>query len=242
MKRLGGKRALGALCVGMLVFGSALGASAGTDADAEIVDQTGDANYLHPIPDPDPTTPQASNTAVDLVKIWYTTRYTVVKDRDASGKVVRVRNVPDALLLNIRTAGEKRMGLFLGGYELGFAVPARGPGGCGLSFYLSFDPQDGAVLKNQISGCHAGPAVILPMTSVKQNGAVATYTMPFADAPFLAGITIEPGGTPGGTTASAHLLGNQAADIVVGGRAFTVGSDVPPDVDCAVTPADPGCA
>jgi hypothetical protein len=241
MNRRTVNKVLGVMCTSVVLFGTAAGAGAGSEPDPEIVDQSGDANHLHPAPDPDPTTP-GSVGAVDLVKIWFTTRYVTVKDRDETGKVVRVRNVSDALVLSVQTAGVKRVA-FLGGYQLGYVVVARGLDGCALTLYASVDPDTGAPSAAQVAGCHTGPPVEVALSGVTFSGTTMKMTIPLADAPFLGpGVTIQPGAATDPVSARAHWLGNQAADVAVGGRAFTVGSDVPPDIDCTVTPDHPDCA
>lgn len=225
----------------LLLLGTVPAANAGSATDAEITDQTGDANHLSPLPDPDPTTAPASVAAVDLEKVWYTTRYVTVKDRDASGKVIRVRNVPDALIVTIRTAGPKRIGAFLGGYTLQFNMTSQIVGGCPLNLWLSINPETGATDKVQYR-CTAG-YVELPANSLTNTGVDARLTLPFATVPALADdLTLKAGTAADPTSIRAAWVLNSTADLATGGRDFVIGSDVPPDIDCLEDPANPVCA
>ena len=231
-------RMLCSLSAALLLLGSGA-AMAGTEADPEITDQGDDANYLSRL-DPDPQTPQFTTPALDLLKVWFSTRYTVEKDRDAAGAVTRVRYVPDALVASIQTAGPKQA-MYAGGYLLGYVVVARAQDGCGLQLFADLDPETGAPDSAQVSGC--GPAIDLDLANVTFAGNTMMMTVPLTVAPFLGpGVPIQPGSATDPTSARAHFLGNMAADVAIGGRTFVVGSDVPEDVDCLNTPQHAACA
>jgi hypothetical protein len=223
-----------------------LPAAAGTSTNAEITDVAGDGNFIngqgaqsgHEVgPDMRP----ASFDNVDLRAVWFETAYSTTKVRDAAGKILRVEHAPTALVIHVQTQGSAQSMSPFG--TINFRVSASLPG-CKASFELdifSSAAPDRAVVRS-LEGTECPNSATSPVAPTFE-GAVSTMTFPLANplvAPFL------PAGTAIGQP-SAYVWAilpfapGRRADETVIGRDFTIGQDVPPDVECSEQPDYAGC-
>jgi len=227
--------------------------TAGSSADPEITDVAGDANFVNsqggvlPIDPEGPDTRPASFDNVDLRAVWFETAYTTSKVLDpASGTVRRVEYRPTALLIHIQTQGPARPMTPWG--TIRYQVQATLPG-CTAYFELGVysQPPDVASIRPVFASPNCGdlaPGQIhtsgVPPTL---NGTVATMTFPL----------VEPGKHnvtqyiwAGARIAQPAALANASpptrnVDETATGRDFTIGQDVPPDVECSEQPGYAGC-
>lgn len=235
------------------------GSAAAKPAQPSYVDAIGDANglyvneyeNLHDNNGPD--TRPASVPGADLVSAWFQTSYRVERDVNDSGQVVRVRHVPTAVELRVETAAP--------------ASPTFGPslvyrflaniGDCWLS--LSSVVKGPASGEEEVEGARVqrgGPdcgnrSIEVP---VRFEGNVMVLSFSRQQS-LIDGVQILPiGGVIGPSEESFGALvsvvrvvngiglGGADLDGANPARPYVIGSDVPPDVDCVATPADPGCA
>lgn len=224
------------------------------------VDAAGDANYLNgqyllSWPDDGPDTRPASVEGADILAAWYETEYDVVKDLHAEGRVRSVRHVPTALLFRIRTAAAAaptfgptlRYEFYAHvGCLIGFRMIVHGP----LSGAGGAEPAQGATLHTYEECPVAQPAAQDEGFDLSFDGSLATLRFPFSA---LAKGLLEPGteissGQWGGEVFSVHRAGpclcpGLYIDVTsIPSGSFVIGSDVPADVDCGLTPDDPECA
>lgn len=226
------------------------------------VDAAGDANYVNgqellSMPEDGPDTRPASVDGTDLLAAWYETEYDVVKEFHADGRVRSVRHIPTGLLFRIRTsaAAAPTFGPTLlyefyaeerdAGCLIGFRMSVRGP----LSGAAGSEPPQGAAL-HTYDGCGGAEPVQYEGFGLSFDGLVATLRFPFSALP--KGL-LEPGtelfnAEWGGEVWSVHRAGpclcpGLNIDVTsVPSGSFVIGSDVPADVDCGLTPDDPECA
>lgn len=234
--------------VALLVALGGLPATAGTAADPEITDQEGDANGTHQVlPDP------GSIGGADLLAAWYQTLYTTAKEVDAEGQVIRVRHVPHTLKVSIETAAPAspafgptvilEVPVKLDACRASVSVYIRGPQS------LPGDPQ-GAFLSMAAASCPKSapsPGLTLPAPSFPGN--LTTVLVPFSttDGALRAGTVITASGASSVLAmakASTSATGgvNPLLDLANSAKPFTVGQDVPADVECAAQPTYPGCS
>ena len=242
------------LLAGLVAVLSGLPAAAGSTADPEIADVAGDGNFIngqgaqqgqHAGPD---TRPVSFDNA-DLRAVWFETAYSTTKVRDASGNVQRVEYTPTALKVNIQTQGPVRP-LSPWTY-LEFKVPVTLVD-CRASLELAaLATSDRVEIKPIGSPCDPDRSLARSPATPTYQGAVATFTFPLTDAPgssyfispYLADGTVL--GQP-----SAHVLGrlpvgsqaNVQTDETAVGRNFTIGQDVPADINCSASPGHADCA
>jgi hypothetical protein len=93
--------------------------------------------------------------------------------------------------------------------------------------------------------CNEQGSIVRSPVVPSYDGAVSTITFPYTDSTFA---QIVPAGTVL-NQASAQVIPNlgvgsntQPSDQTVAGRPFTVGQDVPADIDCTVSPGHVECA
>jgi hypothetical protein len=239
------------LIAGLVAALSGIPAAAGTSTDAEVTDAPGDANFIngqgaqsgHEI---GPDTRPASIDNSDLRAVWFETAYSTTKVKDASGNVLRVEHRPTALLLHIQTQGPIRP-LAPWSY-VEYRVQATLPG-CEAYFQLAAysTPPDRASIKHVGTACDGqansffAPSPVVPSYS----GSVSTITFPLNDANI--GHYISAGSLI--SQPAAHVLGrlpagsqaNVQVDETAAGDNFTIGQDVPADIDCVSSPGHTEC-
>lgn len=239
-------------------------AAAGTSEDPELRDPAGDANYVHshgflPLPDEGPDARPASIDGADIVAGWYETEYRTDRIVDEGGTLTAVRYEPEALLVHLETTGPPapsfgptvgyHLWVNVGACSMIFRFHVRGP----LS--QDGDPAEGAELRTRKAECLEGPKTYTEGVSLSVAGNVATLRYPFdavalGSIPLLdEGSVIEPDSDGNAFNVNTThrlpnglLLGGQPIDMAGPPRPFTIGSDVPPDVDCVATPGHPSCA
>ena len=246
------RKTLTAVCTVLttLVLGALPGA-AGTSADPEIADIAGDANFINgqgiqPGHEEGPDSRPASIDNTDLRAVWFETAYTTNKVFDPeTGDVLRVEYHPTALAVHVQTQGPARpmdpWNVIL--YKVQATLP-----GCTATFELSVRPNPPDVATIWPVGAQCGD---LPPGSGAQSpvtptfeGTVSTITFPlthFQTSQFISnGTTIA--------QPAAHAIGRLPslgsvfrADETVAGPDFTIGQDVPPNVDCTADPDNPEC-
>lgn len=234
---------------------SGIPATAGTSGDPEITDVAGDANFingqgLQPGHEAGPDTRPASVDGSDLLAVWFETAYTTTKVLDPStGSVLRVEHRPTALLVHIRTQAPVRPMTPWSG--LRYKVQATLPE-CRASFELQIYASNPAldhanlyVVTGQCGthGPNTGPNIPVDPSF---DGNVSTVTFPFG--PEVSEI-IWPGATI--VQPEAHVFTERSVtaggsdrvipDQTAPGRTFTVGQDVPPDIDCTADPGNTEC-
>ena len=242
------------LIAGLVAVLSGLPAAAGSAADPEITDVAGDGNFIngqgvqqgqHSGPD---TRPISFNNT-DLRAVWFETAYSTTKVRDASGEVLRVEYTPTALKVNIQTQGPVRP-LSPWTY-IEYRVPVTLPG-CRASLELAaLATSDRTEIRPIGAPCDPDRLLARSPATPTYQGAVSTFTFPLTDTP-ATGYFISPYLSEGTVLAqpSAHVLGrlpvgsqaNVQTDETAVGRNFTIGQDVPADIDCSANPGHTECA
>lgn len=247
------RKTLITLCTALTALAlGALPGFAGTSEAPEITDVAGDANFvngqgLQAGQEQGEDTRPASIDNSDLRGVWFETEYVTNKIFDPqSGEVLRVQHQPTALRVRIQTQGPVRP--MSPWSQIEYRVQATLPG-CTATFELDVrtNPPDVATLQPIGAPCGDNSPNIIVTSPVTPTfaGTVGTITFPFGHAQtsdFISnGTTI--------TQPAAHVLGrlpvgsqaNLRADETTPGRDFTIGQDVPPDVDCTTDPGNPEC-
>jgi hypothetical protein len=235
------------LVAGLVAAFSGVPATAGTSTAPDITDPAGDANFVSAISADERDTRPASTDNADLRGVWFETAYSTTRViHSVSGAVLRVEYRPTALLINIRTQGPVRPLSPLG--ALRFKVQATTPA-CTASFELLVAA---ASEKAEIrpatpsTGCGEDPPLTLVISPVTPtyDGAVSTMTFPLAHE----GISkvISAGAVLSQTKAQTIAqMPTGASPVPVdqtgAGSNFTIGQDVPADVDCTATPNNAEC-
>jgi hypothetical protein len=235
-----------------LVPSSAFG---GTPDQPDIVDVAGDANGINSqgrneVPDQNIGTAPASIPSADIQAIWFETLYSIVKVRDNEGRVLRVRHIPEALRVSIRTTAPAkptfgpgvifRVGATIGPTceaQLQLSLAGSAPGSS------TFERAELSRIRNCPGGAGPVPGEI-PFALI---GNVTTMTFAFeSSAGVLAtGLSLGPFTPPhsrvilptGGSGTTIPAI-DQTARVT----SWTIGSDVPPDIDCTEEPSHPNCA
>lgn len=218
-------------------------------APPNLVDVQGDANLVNSHgfgEEVDVRTDPASIAGADLVGVWFETTYDTVLERDEEGAVRFVRHVPIGLRMRVKTSEPARPTF---GPTLVYRVPVAIGGSCQAwaSFYVRGDApgsldREGAFLFMQ-SGCAGTPTG----ATLTFDGERAIATFPFESSGGVLADEVEIGPwsraavrvTPG--AGSQQLFTAPAIDEAPPVSTFTIGSDVPPDIDCHETPTEPAC-
>ena len=233
---------------GLVAILSGIPATAGTSADAELTDVAGDGNLINgqgvqPGHEVGPDTRPASFDNVDIRAVWFETGYSTTKVRDAAGNVLRVEHTPASLRIHVRTESPARPMSPFGtiNYRVSTTLP-----GCKARFDLDVfsTPSEKAVVRPlEGTRCDPGSASATSPVTPTFAGAVSTMTFPLEDPAIASYISA-------GTTIrqpSAYVFGilpnapGSRADETGSGRDFTIGQDVPPDIDCSADPNNPEC-
>lgn len=223
--------------------------AAGTPDDPEITDVAGDANFINgqgvvPGHEDGPDTRPASLDGADLRAVWFTTDYVSSKVLDPeTDAVLRVEYAPTGLRIHLRT--EAPIHPTPQNRSIRYRVIASLPG-CRVRFELWALGESGAIhiISRLDAGCPSGirqDSVATSSNLPSFDGNVATFAFPFSHqwvAELLSdGLTIP---QPAANVVFAFPDG-AVIDEAASGRSFTVGSDVPPDVDCTAEPGHPEC-
>ena len=238
------------LIAGLVAALSGIPATAGTSTDPEITDPAGDSNFLSGVTADERDTRPVSSDNSDLRAVWFETAYSTTKViHSVSGAVVRVEYRPTALHVNIQTQGPVRPLSPWGAlrFKVAFTVPA-----CQATFDLlvATNPaSDQAEIRPATVGtsCGGDPPITIVISPVKPtyDGAVSTLTFPLTHGGVAE--VIPPGTTLTETSAfstASPPVGAAVpspADKTSAGRTFTVGQDIPADVDCTADPAHTDC-
>ena len=226
-------------------------ASAGGPSDPEVVDPAGDANLVNnqgqeAAPEQNLSTAPASIDGADIRSIWLETLYSTVKERDADGAVRFVRHVPHSLRINFVTTAPAKPTF---GPGVIFRMSANvGEGGCQVQFQVYLAGTATAMERaeiNRLRNCTGGNGILGGGFTHAVQGTTLSLTFPFAQTEgMLTGVETLSAYTRPHTRV---VLPNAAAtapaiDQTAPIRSFTLGSDVPPDVDCTTEPGHPDCA
>jgi len=227
----------------ILAFGGV--SAAGTADDPEVTDPAGDANVVSALSDEELDTRPASIDGADLRAIWLETSFVANKVLDPeTGQVLRVVHSPTGLLLHFRTEApmhptEQDLSMF-------YRVRAQVRDGDGqficsaVRFELEVPPggTGGSVgVQRMFATCPGGMTTTAGLLAF--DGDVATLSFPYTTGPFQELLPV------GATISSLSEIwsftrleaGSQRRDTVIdegdaAGRSFTIGQDVPPDIDC----------
>ena len=216
-----------------------------------IVDVPGDANAVNSQgfgQALDVPTDPASVAGADLVGVWFETTYDTVIERDEQGAVRFVRHVATDLRMRVKTSAPASPTF---GPTLTYRVPVTLGGSCQawLSFYVRGDApgsldREGAELIRQ-GGC---TGTTPSGATLAFDGNLSIITFPFATSggELAGGMELGPWSRPSVRMAAGNgtqqLFTAPAIDEAPPMTSFTIGSDVPPDIDCHQTPANPACA
>jgi hypothetical protein len=244
------------LIAGLVAVLSGLPATAGTSTNAEITDVAGDGNFINgqgvqPGHEVGPDTRPVSFDNVDLRAVWFETAYSTTKVRDAAGNVLRVEHAPTALLIHVQTQAPPRpMPPWWNAvrYEVAVTLP-----GCKAFFRAYFaltdnplpvTPGTDSATINPSGGTSCeGAGVITSPVRPTFVGPISTMTFPLAHlttSKYISGGTAisQPSATAFANFPGSGGLRPDETDI---GLDFTIGQDVPPDIDCSADPTNPKC-
>jgi len=229
-----------------LVIGALPGA-AGTVEDAEITDPAGDANFVSVASGNQQDTRPASFDNADLRAVWFETEYSTAKILDPeTGAIRRVEHRPVALVIKFATQAPVRPLTPWG--ALRFKVLATTPA-CQATFevLVATNPAfDSAEIRPAAPSTSCGEVSIVKSPVMPTyDGAVSTITFPLAHEQVSQVISA---GTVLSQTSALVIASPPAgspipspSDQTASGRNFTVGQDLPPDVDCTADPGNPEC-
>ena len=239
------------LLVGALFALGAVPAAAGTSAAPEVTDIAGDANGINGqgrTTQAGQDTRPASVDSADLRAVWFETSWGKTKDIDpASGAVTRVRHVPLSLRVHVQTTAPIYPASVEGMRPLSYDVGAKLPGGCDIRMRLTVggnQATDSAVLHTLTPVCAGGASTTGDSTKPTYAGNVATFSYPFAVERF--GAVLQSGIALSGVSANVSRSVPFAGSVMIdetpaSATTFTIGQDVPADIDCTTTPS-PDCA
>ena len=233
---------------------SGLPATAGTSTNAEMSDVAGDANFFSVAANDQRDTRPVSWANGDLREVWFETAYSTSKVVNPStGSVSRVEHRPTALVVRIKTEAPVRP---LSPWSaLRFKVNATLPA-CQATIELlvagsgpNFDsaeirPASPSTNCGGDNGAGAPINIITSPVKPTYDGSVSTLTFPLSHA--LISQVLKAGTALSQTKASTiaslpSVTSPVALDQTGAGRSFTIGQDVPPDIDCSAAPTNPAC-
>ena len=223
-------------------------ATAGSQEAPEITDIAGDAGGangqgLAPI-DGIETRP-ASVDSADLRAVWFETAYAKTKTVDATGKVLMVRHFATGLRVNIQTEAPVHPPSQAQMRPLNYDVVAA-IGDCDVVFQLSATaaPATDTVGLQQMSApCPDGVSPQGETTRPTYDAAIARLEFPFAISRF--GKVLKPTTAidiaVARTSRPLPFAGTLVLDDALGDATFTIGQDVPADIDCSAAPGHAEC-
>lgn len=241
------KRPLAAgLIAGLLAVLSGIPAVAGTSADPDITDPSGDANFVSALTADQRDTRPASTDNADLRAVWFETAYSTSKVVDPNGAIRRVDHRATGLVVRINTQAPVRP--LAPWSSLRFKVLTTVPA-CRASIELlvaASPSADVAEIAPASLGTRCNEQGSIVRSSIKPSyeGAISTLTFPFTDATFA---QLMPEGTVLSQTSALVIpqvgagSNPQPLDQTSAGRTFTVGQDVPADIDCTANTGHPEC-
>jgi hypothetical protein len=250
MLRRSSKSLLAGCTLALALATGGVQANAGA-TDPEITDPAGDANFVSAISGAEADTRPASAGGLDLLAVWFETAYSSNKVLDSNGDVVRVERVPEALLVHIRTAGPV-VPTHLPADTVRYKVQVALPGCRAVLELVARDGTAGPYAQlGTIDACPPLPARTFRVQSAVPviQGNEATIRFPF-EGPIVpqalaAGASIaQPNARVfSGLVSKTGPDGNDVliVDQTAQGRSFTIGQDVPADVDCADDPENAEC-
>lgn len=229
-----------------LVSAAALPGAAGTAEDPEITDPAGDANFIGAAAGTEEDTRPASFDNADLRAVWFETEHSTTKIMDpATGAVARVEHRPVALVINIETQGPVRPLAPWG--SLRFKVPVAMPG-CEATFELlvATNPAfDSVEIRPATAGSCGELSIAKSPVTPTYDGAVSTISFPLAHEQISqvisAGTALSQVDALVIASPPVGGAGPAPLDETAVGRDFTIGQDVPPDVDCTEDPGHAEC-
>ena len=218
--------------------------------DPEITDPAGDANFVSAISGVEADTRPVSADGLDLRAVWFETAYSSSKVLDSNGDVVRVERVPEALLVHIRTAGPV-VPTHVPADTVRYKVQVALPGCRAVLELVARDGTNGSYA--QLGTIDACPPLTSPSFQRQPDAPViqgneATIRFPFVGP--LVPQALADGASMGQPSArvfsalvSKTVGGSDVLiiDQTAPGRSFTIGQDVPPDVDCGSDPENAEC-
>ena len=256
MLRRSSKTLLAGCTLALALATGGVQANAGA-TDPEITDVAGDGNFLNgqgaqPGHETGPDTRPASFDNVDLRAVWFETAYSTTKVRDAAGNVLRVEHEPTALLIHVQTQAPPRPTSpwwTAVRYEVAVTLP-----GCKAFFRAYFHtatppltPGTDSATINPSGGTGCGGAGLIT-SPVRPTfaGPISTMTFPLAHldtSKYISGGTVirQPVATAFAHLPSLSSPGGLHPDETGIGRGFTIGQDVPADVDCGSDPENAEC-
>lgn len=216
-----------------------------------IVDPTGDANAVNGQGSGEATdvpTDPASVSGADLVGVWFETTYDTSIERDEQGAVRFVHNIPSGLRMRVKTSAPVKPTF---GPTLTYRVPVTIDGSCHawLQFHVRGDApgsldREGAQLLQQ-GGCQ-GTTPSGATLAFDGNLSIAAFPFATSGGELGDGMTLGAWSRPSASLApgsgTQQVATAPAFDETSPMSSFTIGSDVPPDIDCRATPTDPACA
>jgi hypothetical protein len=243
------------LIAGLVAVLSGIPAVAGTSSDAELTDVAGDGNFINGQGaqsghETGPDTRPASFDNVDLRAVWFETAYSTTKVRDAAGNVLRVEHAPTALVIRVQTQAPARPMSPLWQavrYEVAVTLP-----GCKAFFRAYFTETGSPVYTpgtdsssiNPLGGtrCGDGGGITSPVPPTF-DGPISTMTFPLAYLTTSKYISEGTAIRQPSAASFANIPGNPGLhpDETGIGRDFTIGQDVPPDIDCSADPTNSEC-
>lgn len=241
-----------AAVAGALCLTAAFPAAAGTPQMPEITDKVGDANGINGqgisgFEEVSPDTRPASIDAADILAVWFRTAYDTTKVRDESGRVLSVIHTPTALEIHFKTLAPVKP--TPGGLAMMYRVPAdlSTCPGLGVFFQMRLAGVTNTTERADINNFCQGVTLTDSRFTLTFVGSESVWTYPFAAFPtrlVAAGVEITSPAAHVRTffrTGIADAFTAPAVDEAKTGDDFTIGSDVPPNVDCVATPDHPDC-
>jgi|GEM_PF-7067407 len=219
-------------------------------------DVAGDANAVNnqaqegSVPEQNVQTAPASVDGADLLSVAVRTLYQQEKVRDDAGRVVRVRHVPTALRIEFRTTAPAKPTF---GPGVIFRMSANvGTSGCQVQFELyvagqapgSSPIERGQV--NRLRNCPGGDGLLIGFP-YSFEGDTATVTFPFAstDGMLSSGTRLTAYTRPHTRVVNYAVAAAPTAPAIDQSPAiasFTIGQDVPADIDCLQDPSHVACS
>jgi hypothetical protein len=251
MLRRSSKSLLAGCTLALALATGGIQANAGA-TDPEITDAAGDANFVSVISGNEADARPASSDSLDLRAVWFETAYSSNKVLDSNGDVARVERVPQALLVHIRTAGPVLPTLIPFDnvrYKVQVALP-----GCRL--VLEFVARTGSAPASyaQLGTIDACPPVgarqfrvVSDAPVIQGNEATVRFPLgsPLLPQALAAGASADQPSARvySGTVSRTMSDGSEVliVDQTAPGRSFTIGQDVPADVDCGSDPENAEC-
>lgn len=230
---------------------STLPASGGADGAPQISDVAGDANGINSMglsqlgDVPEVQSAPASLGAVDLLAVGFETTFTTTKLRNAEGKVTRVHHEPQSVVVRITTQDPP---VAPSDTNISYTIPIVVDGVCAQGYILLSLQGQGATgqpLASNVTWFQCEfPRSDVALGSITIAGNVASLEFPLSVLQARGvgvGSTVAPREGVSGRV-NATLRGRRIDEAKWTATSYTIGSDVPPGIDCLATPGHPECA